>query len=83
MWRTLFCIVLRYINISRMESLDEIMLNLQLCEKIYIYVVMAYGLLSCLYVSCVVTLLTVWRVRDECVVSFLVSCIFYAVRVEC
>jgi hypothetical protein len=41
------------------------------------------GFLSCLYVLCVVALLTVWSVRGECVFFFfLVSCIFYVVHVE-
>ena len=70
-WRTFFFIVQRCSNISRKESLVETMLNLQLYKKIYIYFMMVYWLLSCLYVLCVVALLTVWSVRGECICFFL------------
>jgi len=43
----------------------------------YIYFIMVYGLLSCLYVWCVVALLTFWNILSECVSSCLVLCIFH------
>jgi hypothetical protein len=73
-WRSFYGIVQRGSNISHMGSLDEIMLNLQLYKK-YIYFMMVYGLLSFLYVLCIVTLLTFWSVRGECV--YFMSCLVY------
>ena len=44
---------------------------------------MVYRLLSCLYVLCVIALLTFWSVHGDCI-FFFVSClyIFYIVHVE-
>jgi hypothetical protein len=54
-WRTFFCVVQRCSNISLTGSLDEIMLNLQLYRKIYLFYdgVWVVKLFICLVCSCI------------------------------
>jgi hypothetical protein len=53
--RTFFCVVQRYSNISLMGSLDEIMSNLQLYRKLYLFYngVWDVKLCICLVCSCI------------------------------
>ena len=76
----LYCIVQQCSNISCMGSLDKTILNLQLYTR-YFYFMMLYRSLRCLYVQCVVALLTFRSARGEC--FFSVTCLLYIVRCSC
>ena len=54
-WCTFFCVVQRCSNISLTGSLEEIMLNLQLYRKIYLFYngVWVVKLFICLVCSCI------------------------------
>lgn len=59
-----------------MGSIDETMLNIQLYRKTYLFY-NGLWVVRCLYVLCVVALLTFWSVCGECVLSHVLSRIYF------